>query len=107
MKFYPYSNLQSNNLKPILFLARTTCVLGFLLFIAAILSLIASPFLGSEVLLLDHGMKMTTADNSWLSVLAAISFFVGAIFVVGLSGLFALAVSFEHKNSINKVDQNG
>ena len=99
MKFYPYANLKSDNLKPLLFASRVIGLFSYLLFIATVLLLIAIPFLGSESVTRDLGgatMSFSTPDNSGVAIIGSIWSLVSAISLLAFSGLCAAVVSCEY-----------
>ncbi|RUO38651.1 hypothetical protein CWE13_03115 [Aliidiomarina shirensis] len=100
MKFYPYSNLKSENLKPLLFSSRLICLLAYLLFAVTIFLIISIPFLGGETITRDMGgatMSFNTPDRSGVAILGSIWSVVGALSLLAFSGLCAAVVSFEYK----------
>ena len=99
MKFYPYANLKSDNLQPLLFASRVIGLLSYLLFIATVLLLIAIPFLGSESVTRDLGgatMSFSTPDNSGVAIIGSIWSLVSAISLLAFSGLCAALVFCEY-----------
>ncbi|GAB4195487.1 MAG: hypothetical protein Tsb002_28060 [Wenzhouxiangellaceae bacterium] len=100
MKFYPYSNLKSENLKPLLFATRLIGALSYLLFLASIILIIAIPFLGPEAITTDIGgatMFFNTPDYRGIAIIGSIWSVIGAITLLSLSGLYGAVVSCEYK----------
>ncbi|MDV6315331.1 hypothetical protein [Idiomarina sp. HP20-50] len=100
MKFYPYSNLKSENLKPLLLATRLICISSYLLFLVTILLIIAIPFLGSESITKDLGgatMSFTTPDRSGVAIAGSLWSIVSAFSLLAFSGLCAAVVSCEYK----------
>ncbi|MCH1921640.1 hypothetical protein L9G15_19715 [Shewanella sp. A3A] len=101
MKFYPYSRLKSENLKPLLFATRLLAGGSYLSFLITFFLIIAIPFLGSEAITQDIGGGMTmsfrTPDDSGAAIIGSIFSLVNAVFLLVLSGLCGAVVSFEYK----------
>jgi len=104
MKFYPYSNLKSENLKPLLFATRLIGILSYLLFVLTIFLILAIPFLGSEAITKDLGgatMSFNTPDNSGIAIIGSIWSIVSAVSLLAFSGLCGAVVSCEYKYTKN------
>ncbi|MEL4431334.1 hypothetical protein [Shewanella mangrovisoli] len=101
MKFYPYSRLKSENLKPLLFATRLLGIFSYLLFLTTFILIIAIPFLGSEAITKDLGggitMSFSTPDTSGAAIIGSIGSLVSAISLLAFSGLCGAVVSCEYK----------
>lgn len=99
MKVYPYSRLQSENLKPLLFSARVIGLLSYLLFAISIVLLIASLFMGPETINKPFGgatMSFTTPDYSGVAIVGGLWSVASALSLLAFSGLCAAVVSAEY-----------
>ncbi len=100
MALYPYSEIQTNNLGPLLTAARILAMLGYVLFISAVV-------LGFYGLFFDMPKAIELENNVRINLPADASFgvvmvttlwgVVSAVMVLAFSGLCAAAVSCEHK----------
>lgn len=89
MKFYPYSTIESENLKPLLISARVLGFISYLLFVLALLFAI-------------YGIVSPTPLRNGLgsiSIFSLYSAFIGisSILLLAFSGLCAAVVSCENK----------
>lgn len=101
MKFYPYSKIQSNNLKILLYVARALAIIGFVSLIVALASFVLSPFFGSESAVVDmgDGVRASIRGNAQTGVMliTGVWSFLSALFTLAFSGLCAAAVSAEYQ----------
>lgn len=101
MKFYPYSKIQSNNLKILLYVARALAIIGFISLIVALVSFALSPFFGSESVVMDmgDGIRTSVHRNGQMAfmMITGVWSFLSALFTLAFSGLCAAAVSAEYQ----------
>lgn len=99
MKLYPYTNIQTKNLKPLLLSARVLGLLSYVLFFFAL-------FIGIYGVLIDQpkafdvaGFQgtMSAPGTTGPALIGAIWGLVSSVCVLAFSGLCAAVVSCEHK----------
>ena len=108
MKFYPYSKIRSENLKPLLFAARSFGVLGFILF--ALLIVVAGLGIAiDQPATFNIGNAKGTMSGPGTTIPAIVAAIWGGILSVGIlafSGLCAAVVSFDYKYTNGDTDQD-
>lgn len=106
MKFYPYSKIQSNNLKILLYVARALAIIGFISLVVSLVSFSLSPFFGSERVVMDmgNGIRSSYQKNgqTGFMLFTGVWSFLSALFILAFSGLCAAAVSAEYHYTKSK-----
>ena len=100
MKFYPYSNIQSTNLKSLLISVRILGFMSYLLFFGAVLVIAFGVLSGtSEPVALGNGINatMTMHSPTGPAIITGIWGLVSSICLLAFSGLCAAVVSCENK----------
>ncbi len=99
MKLYPYTNIQTKNLKSLLISARVLGFLSYILFFGAII-------IGVYGILIDQPKTfnigggqatMSSPGTTGPAILAAIWGLVSSVCILAFSGLCAAVVSCEYK----------
>ena len=97
MKLYPYSNIRTDNLKPLLFASRLLALIGYILFLVAIITgikAISGSFGGVEKM---GNLTFTKANTSGATSLLVTWEVITSLGIIMASGLGAAIVSFENK----------
>ncbi|TMP39902.1 hypothetical protein CWB96_13435 [Pseudoalteromonas citrea] len=99
MKLYPYTNIKTQNLKPLLISARVLGFLSYILFFGAII-LVIFGWLIDQPQTFNIGevqATMSYPSTTGPAILAAISSLASSVCILALSGLCAAVVSCEYK----------
>ena len=107
MKFYPFSNIQTNNLGLLLFAARLIAICGCLAIVVSLLSAGYGFFFGktTEPTQLEHGLMILGADHSpSFYAFAGVTFSFGIVAFI-VSGILAALISMENKFTGNNDTQ--
>jgi hypothetical protein len=100
MRLYPYSNIQTNNLKPLLISARILGLLSYLLFIGAlVVGLIGLLGNSPTTYELSGGIQATwpAQNTAGPAIILALWSAVSSLCILAFSGLCAAVVSCEYK----------
>lgn len=98
MKLYPYSTVETSNLKSLLLAAR---LLGGLSYITLVVSMLI-PIFGvlasfAQPTQLGRGMTATIGNLTVGSISTGFAFLIPSLFLLAFSGICAAIVSCEHK----------
>jgi len=98
MKFYPYSKIETSNLKSLLVVARLLGALSYILIVIAILITIVG-FLTSfsQPIELEGGITATMPNLAGGAVVMGLWVLVSSLFLLAFSGICAAVVSCENK----------
>ncbi|MEZ7204420.1 hypothetical protein [Pseudoalteromonas sp. DY56-GL79] len=98
MKLYPYSKIQTENLKGLLIASRVLGVLSYILLIITVCIGIYGAFSGfGGTKDLGNGITMTVSNSSGPAIMVSIWGMVSSVCVLAFSGLCAAVVSCEYK----------
>lgn len=98
MKLYPYSKVETSNLKSLLLAARLLGALSYIFIVIAIVITIAG-FLGAffQPFDLGRGMTATIPNLAGGSIFIGLWLIVPSLFLLAFSGICAAIVSCENK----------
>jgi len=99
MKFYPYTNIQTNNLKSLLISARVLGLLSYILFFGAIIIGIYGALIDQPKTINMGGLQGTISapGTTGPAILASIWGILSSVCILAFSGLCAAVVSCEYK----------
>ena len=97
MKLYPYSNIQTDNLKPLLFASRLLALIAYILFLVAVITGIKAIFGSFGGIEKVGNLTLTRANTSGATSLLVVWEVITSLGIIMVSGLGAAIVSIENK----------